>query len=67
MILKKIINFPPLIIIESYLKELASWKGWLDEDNKNIADLSQLPEDRKKKLDMGEFGVEGSFRKLGVD
>lgn len=55
-----------LIITERYLKEMMSWKGWLDEENKFVADLSKIPEDRKGTMDTG-FGVEGSFRQLDLN
>jgi len=55
------------IVLELYYKETRSWKAWLDDENEYVADLSKVPEDKKKILDMGEFGIDGTFRKLELD
>ena len=56
-----------LMTIDLYYNELYFWKGWLDEEKKYVADLSKLPDDRKETLDMGEFGIDGTFRKMELD
>ena len=44
-----------------------SWKSCLAEDNKYVADLNLVPQDKKKDMENNELGVEGSFRKLDLD
>lgn len=53
---------------EAYYKEMLSWQNKLEEEKTYFADLDKLPKDRKQTLiDMGEFGVDGSFQKLDLD
>ena len=56
-----------LIHIDSHYNELKSWRSWFKEERKYVADLTKLPDDRKKILNMGEFGTEGMFRRLELD
>ncbi|KAK7580467.1 hypothetical protein V9T40_001096 [Parthenolecanium corni] len=52
---------------DQFLESTKSIGDWLESAEADIADLSKKPTDNGVSIDIGDYGVEGTFRKINLD
>lgn len=62
-----VIEYSSIWISDQFLESTKSIADWLESAEADIADLSKKPTDNGVSIDIGDYGVEGTFRKINLD